>query len=63
MDASKPKFPNWFQVLCCVIPLLALLIVSVGLAMGTTIGWASMTALACLVSRVITVVTDVRPRP
>ena len=54
MNASKPStFPLWFQMTCCVVPLAALLAISVGLAIGVSVNPLVAFTLAALAWRVI----------
>ena len=51
--SNKCQFPRWFQMTCCVIPLSALLAVSVGLAGGVSVNPFVTFTLAALAWRVI----------
>lgn len=59
---SNP-FPKWFQGICCLVSLCALLIPSIGLAYGTTVNPLVMIAVVPLCSRVVGQVLGIEQKP
>ncbi len=57
--SSKAEFPKWFQMVCCGVPMTALIAISVGLAGGVTVSPVVTFTIAALVWRVISKVLGI----
>jgi hypothetical protein len=63
-NRSFPRnLPNWFRMACCATPLLSLLTLTTGIAMGVSVNPVVIGGLAVLSWRVISVVTGIKPTP
>jgi hypothetical protein len=61
---SFPKsLPTWFRMVCCAIPLVSLLLATIGIAAGVSVNPVVIGGLGVLSWRVISVVTGIKPSP
>lgn len=62
MTSSMNGFPKWFKLSCCAVPLTALLVATVGTAMGSVACSVIFVPLTVLSWRVISNVLGIKPK-
>ena len=63
MTSSRTGIPRWFKLTCCAVPLAALLVATIGAAMGSIISPVVFVPITALSWRVISKVLGIKPCP